>query len=61
MSVIQNKWIEKEHQKKKAETAPAFESKKEDDWTPASVEKKVQRHTNAARATMRKTLRGVRK
>ena len=60
MATIPNKWIEKEKKKRVHETAPAFEAKEADDWNPVAA-KKPERHTNAARATMRKTLRGVRK
>ena len=61
MAVIQNNWIEKEKKKRVAETAPAFQSVPGDEWLPINVKKKIERHTNAARATMSKTLRGVRR
>lgn len=61
MSVIQNKWVEKEKKKRAVETAPAFQSVPGDEWLPVKTDSPVKRHTNAARATMRKTLRGVRR
>lgn len=61
MVVMQNKWVEKEKKKRAIETAPAFESAPGDDWLPSKTGTPVKRHTNASRATMRKTLRGVRK
>jgi hypothetical protein len=61
MSVIQNKWVEKEKKKRVAETAPAFQSVPGDEWLPINTKKKIERHTNAARATLCRTLRGVRK
>lgn len=59
MAVIKNTWVEKEKKKAKAETAPAFQSNDEDTWAP--VKKKVKREITSSNATMRKTLRGVRK
>jgi hypothetical protein len=61
MAVIQNKWVQKQLKKRAAETAPAFESVPDDDWLPVNTKKPIERHTNASRATMHKTLRGVRK
>lgn len=61
MAVIQNKWVEKEKRKRVHETAPAFESLAIDNWLPINPGKPVKRHTHAARATMVRTLRGVRK
>jgi len=62
MPVIQNKWIEKERKKKdRPETAPAFEAAPIDNWLPIKPGKKVARHTNAARASLVRTLRGIRK
>jgi hypothetical protein len=59
MPVIMNTWIEKIRKKKTPETAPAYESHKitEDD----AYKKPEKRHTNAARAVLVKTLRGIRK
>lgn len=61
MAVIQNKWVEKQKKKTKAETAPAFEPNPGDSWLPVDTKKNVERHSNAARATYKQTLRGVRK
>lgn len=60
MAVIQNKWVEKEKKKKAHETAPAYEINSADTWSP-KTEKSPERHTNAARATYKQTLRGIRK
>jgi hypothetical protein len=59
MSVIQNKWIEKQRKKKGAETAPAFEQAAYDILD--STGKPLKRFTNASGATMIRTLRGVRR
>lgn len=62
MAVITNKWVEKEKKKKVHETAPAFLSDSIDTWIPINTGgKPVKRHSHAARATMVRTLRGVRK
>lgn len=61
MAVITNKWVEKEKKKRVHETAPAFESNSLDSWIPINTGSIVKRHTKAARATMVRTLRGVRK
>lgn len=61
MNVIANKWVEKERKKKKLETAPAFESNPIDPWIPVNLKDPIKRFTFAARATMKRTLRGVRK
>lgn len=61
MPVIQNKWVEKQKKKKAHETAPAYEFDTKNTWLPVSSDKSPQRHTNAARATYKHTLRGVRK
>ena len=61
MAVIQNKWVEKEKKKKTHETAPAYEMNSMDTWKPSKTDKPPERHTNAARATYKQTLRGVRK
>ncbi len=59
MSVIQNKWIEKQRKKKGAETAPAYSTAAYDIIDSGSKPEK--RFSNAAGATMTRTLRGVRK
>lgn len=61
MAVIMNKWVEKEKKKKVHETAPAFASDSLDSWLPINAGTTIKRHTKAARSTMVRTLRGVRK
>jgi hypothetical protein len=61
MNTIPNKWIEKQKKKKGPETAPAYEFSTKDTWIPVGSDKTPKRHTNAARATYRQTLRGIRK
>jgi len=61
MAVIQNKWVEKEKKKKVHETAAAYDSNPIDNWLPINPGKATKRHTHASRATMVRTLRGVRK
>ena len=61
MNTIPNKWIEKQKKKKGPETAPAYEFSTKDTWLPSNTEKKPERHSNAARAIYRQTLRGIRK
>jgi len=61
MNVIQNKWVEKQKKKKTPETAPAYEFDAKDTWAPVGADQSPKRHTNAARAMYKQTLRGVRK
>jgi len=61
MSVIPNKWIEKKKKKKEHETAPSYESDPFADNLPYNSKKPLKRCTNAARAILVKTLRGIRK
>jgi hypothetical protein len=61
MTVIQNKWIEKEHKKKVHETAPAYASDHLADSTYTNVKKPLKHYTYAARSSLLKTLRGLRK
>lgn len=61
MAVITNKWVEKEKKKKAPDTAPAFQADDTDSWQPVPASKTVIRYSKAARATMVRTLRGVRK
>ncbi len=63
MTIIQipNKWVEKKKKKKGPETAPAYEFNSIDTWAPAKVDKNAKRHSFAARATYKKTLRDMRK
>jgi hypothetical protein len=61
MAVIQNKWVEKEKKKKAHDTAPAYEFDTKNTWIPVSAKQAPKRHTNAARAMYKQTLRGVRK
>ena len=61
MSVIQNKWVEKQKKKREVDTAPAFDSNKDNSWVPVKIDKKIKRHTPAAHSMFKRTLRGVRK
>jgi hypothetical protein len=61
MAVIQNKWVEKENKKRSIETAPAFEIDSNDTRKPRNTKKPKARHSSASVATMRKTLRGIRR
>jgi hypothetical protein len=61
MAVIPNKWIEKQKKKRTHETAPAYASDPIAESVPIDASKPIKRYTNAARATMVRTLRGVRK
>ncbi len=61
MAVIPNKWVEKEKKKKTHDTAPAYEFDSKNTWIPSTCDQAPKRHTNAARATYKQTLRGVRK
>lgn len=61
MTVITNKWVEKERKKKPHETAPAFASVHTDERDPYNMKKPAKRHTVATRSTMTRTLRGTRK
>jgi len=59
MSVIQNKWVEKQRKKKTTDTAPAFEQAAYDILD--STGKPVSRFSSSSVATRLRTLRGVRK
>lgn len=59
MAVIKNKWVEKERKKRTHETAPSYASTPTGDVIDST--KPSKRHSHAARATMVRTLRGVRK
>ena len=61
MGVIANKWIHKEGIKKtkKVPTAPSYESERRPDML--SAERPNKRSSKPLRATLVKTLRGVRK
>lgn len=61
MNVIPNKWIEKKKKKKENETAPAYASDPYAESLPYNSKKPLKRYTNAARAVLVKTLRGVRR
>ena len=61
MSVIPNKWVQKEKKKKAPETAPSFGSIPDDTWIPVKSGTPEKRSTTYAKSTMHKTLRGVRK
>lgn len=61
MAVIKNTWVEKQKKKKVHESAPSYESDPDSDTYQFNAKKPVKRHSHAARATMVRTLRGVRK
>jgi hypothetical protein len=63
MTIMGNKWIEKEASKHSImkQTAPSYESNPIPDFIPINSTKPIKRHTKAFNATMVKTLRGVRK
>lgn len=61
MAVIRNTWVEKVKKKKAHETAPAYESYSREDDFATQTQKPSKRHTPSLKATMSKTLRGVRK
>lgn len=61
MHAIRNTWVEKVKKKKVQETAPSYDSYKIDDEFKHATRKPEKRHTPSLKATMRKTLRGVRK
>lgn len=61
MAVIPNKWVEKVKKKRAHETAPFYESAPLSESTLLNAKKPEKRNTNAVRATMVRTLRGVRK
>lgn len=61
MAVIQNKWIEKERKKKVHETAASYKSDPLADVAKYNAKRPLKRFTNAARASIVSTLRGLRK
>lgn len=61
MAVIQNTWIEKQKKKKTHETAASYESDPLSESAQYNAKKPLKRYTNASRATMVRTLRGIRK
>ncbi|HHT9109604.1 MAG TPA: hypothetical protein ACFYDZ_00425 [Candidatus Brocadiaceae bacterium] len=61
MTVIRNTWIEKVKKKKAPETAPAYESYAYKNDFATQTKKPEKRHTPSLKATMNRTLRGVRK
>lgn len=61
MAVILNKWIEKQKKKKEHQTAAAYESNSIDSWIPVKPDVQIKRHGVASRASLVRTLRGVRK
>lgn len=60
MNTIPNKWLEKVRKKRGHETAPSYASDSTDSFA-YSEKKTSERHCPASRATMSRTLRGVRK
>lgn len=61
MAIIHNTWVEKVKKKKAHETAPAYESYSYKNDFATQTKKPEKRHTPSLKATMTKTLRGVRK
>ena len=61
MSVIPNKWVEKQKKKKVNETAPAYESNPKDSWLPVDPKKATKRDSRPAITPLIHSLRGVRK
>jgi len=62
MRAIPNRWVHKTREKRKEETAPAFENADDDKYTVESTKKQSKRFTQAStHAQMFKTLRGLRK
>ena len=61
MAVIRNSWVEKVKKKKVAETAPSYESYTQKNDFEHQTRKPKERHTPSLKATMSRTLRGVRK
>ncbi len=59
MSVIQNKWVEKQRKKKATDTAPAYDNTAYDILD--SVGKPIARFSTSSVANRIKTLRGVRR
>ncbi len=59
MSVIQNKWVEKQRKKKATDTAPAYAQAAYDILD--STGKPIARFSTSSMATRIKTLRGVRR
>jgi len=61
MNVIRNSWIEKVLAKKAATTAPSYESYSVANDFKEQTKKPQKRYSFSLRATMNKTLRGIRK
>jgi len=63
MAIMGNKWVEKEASKHSIlkTTAPSYKPEPAPEFIAINPNKPVKRHTNAARSTMVRTLRGVRK
>jgi hypothetical protein len=61
MDSIQNNWVEKLKKTKLIEKAPSYQASAEDSWLPTQFDKKGPRPITASNATMKKTLRGLRK
>lgn len=60
MNTITNTWVEKERKKRVNETAPSYTADKTD-YFKYSTRKPASRHSPAARASMVRTLRGIRR
>ena len=61
MAVIRNSWVEKVKKKKVHETAPSYEAYSIEDDFATQTKQPSKRHTPSLKATMSRTLRGVRK
>jgi len=61
MSIIHNSWVEKVKKKKAPETAPSYESYSYRNDFKAQTKKPEKRHMPSLKATINKTLRGIRK
>ena len=61
MAVIKNTWIEKQKKKKEHHTAPAYKNDPIAESEVTNAKRPAKRFTTSARATMTRTLRGIRK
>lgn len=61
MAVIKNNWVEKFKKKKEYNTAPSYEAYSRDEDFSHKSKIPTKCHTPSLKATMVKTLRGVRK
>jgi hypothetical protein len=63
MAILENKWIRKEASKHSLlkPTAPSYAPQSIQEFEIVNLKKPIKRHTQATRANIIKTLRGVRK